>query len=80
MSAMSARLDIGRLRAGPGRAGHARTPRGTNVSLASTATARHDFQAHGLDGMVPASPHACNTEDEADAVVEAVAATRPHLP
>lgn len=54
--------------------------RGINVSLASTATARHDFEARGLDGMVRASPHAYNTEDEVDALVEAVAATRPDLP
>lgn len=53
------------------------TALGVNVSLTSVATARHDFEAHGLEGVVRASPHAYNSEDEVDALVRAVADSMP---
>lgn len=47
---------------------------GVNVSLSTPDYARHDFDAHGLDGLVRVSPHAYNTSDEVDRMLAAVAA------
>lgn len=46
---------------------------GINVSLSTPDYARHDFDVHGVDGVVRASPHAYNTEAEVDRLVEVVA-------
>lgn len=46
---------------------------GVNVSLSTPDYARHDFDGHGVAGLVRVSPHAYNTEDEIDRLLTAVA-------
>ncbi len=49
---------------------------GTNVSLSTPDYALNDFQAQGVAGLVRVSPHAYNTADEIDVLLEIVAAAR----
>ena len=46
---------------------------GVNVSLSTPDYSRRDFEARGLDGVVRASPHAYNTIEEVDRLLDAVA-------
>ena len=43
---------------------------GVNVSLSTPDYARRDFDAHGLDGLVRVSPHAYNTTEEIDRLLD----------
>ena len=45
---------------------------GVNVSLSTPDYARHDFDAHGVTGLVRMSPHAYNTTEEIDRLVDVV--------
>ena len=49
---------------------------GINVSLSTPDYARHDFDTHGVSGLVRVSPHAYNTTDEIDRLIDVVAAAR----
>jgi len=49
---------------------------GINVSLSTPDYARHDFDTHGVTGLVRMSPHAYNTTQEVDRLVEVVASAR----
>ena len=53
------------------------TASGVNVSLSTPDYARRDFDAHGVEGVVRVSPHAYNTTDEIDRLVEIVAGVTP---
>ena len=46
---------------------------GINVSLSTPDYARHDFDTHGVDGLVRVSPHAYNIPTEVDQLLEVVA-------
>jgi selenocysteine lyase/cysteine desulfurase len=46
---------------------------GINVSMSTPDYARHDFDAHGVEGLVRVSPHAYNTTAEIDRLLEVVA-------
>ena len=43
---------------------------GINTSYSPPDYARHDFAAHGINGLVRLSPHVYNTEDELDTTLD----------
>lgn len=75
--------DLGRGRCGivtftvPGMAAREASARlraqGINTSVSTAPFARWDMAPRGLAELVRASPHACNTEDELDRFIDAVA-------